>query len=97
MSKVLSEPEYDKLLAAWIHVTPHDTHGANVWPPKNRTVLFHCEGETFVYRRFRLGTCTVLNLATAQVQFSFLDTQGMGPYPVTAWMPLTAVPKQQRL
>ena len=95
MSRVLLPHEHDRLPAEWIHLShSHPASNSSVWPASNRLVLFHCEGETMVARRFRIGTCTPLDDLASRFSFSFADNSHLsGPYPPTAWMPLTAVKK----
>jgi hypothetical protein len=98
MPKILTERDHDSLHAEWIHLD-HSLVGSanNVWPASNRWVLFHFEGETFPGKRFRIGTCTPLDANASRFHFNMADnTMVAGPYPPTAWMPLTSVKRTRR-
>ena len=93
MAKILTEREYDSRYAEWVHLD-HTLIGSakNVWPPSSRWVLFHFEGEAISGRRFRIGTCTPLDTSASKFHFNMADNSMVaGPYPPTAWMPLTAI------
>lgn len=93
MARVLSEQEHDRLFAEWVRLD-HSLIGSdrNVWPATSRWVLFHFEGETFPARRFRIGSCSPLDALASRFHFVMADHSLVaGPYPPTAWMPLTAL------
>ena len=98
MAKILTEREHDSLHAEWIHLD-HTLVGSgkNIWPASSRWVLFYFADETFTGRRFRIGTCSPLDTSASRFHFNMADNSIVaGPYPPTAWMPLTAIKQVRR-